>query len=213
MASIREFAISMCSACTVSLLALLAGLHDAAAETGFKRIPTQYLAALASPDAGSGSNAQTWGLWRVDPGPRGVPVGDYANLDANGGVAPAQWTFNGGDWWLEENGRIMEAPEFPVPEGKYLVTGNRDVETVLTVFPKEADGSQRWELANGATVFDVTHLRCRSGRYTPVADNKTCTPASVKQTDFPVAPGAQMPAVENCSKQDYTVLFIVGVEG
>ena len=213
MSSIRQFALSISALAVALALGLFASPPEANAETGFKSVPTQYLAALASPEAGSGNNAQEWGLWRVDPGPRGVPVGDYARLAANGGVAPAQWTFDGADWWLEENGRIMEAPDFPVPAGKYLVTGNRDVESVLTVFPKEADGSQRWELANGATVFDVTHLRCRSGRYTPVADNKTCSPAAVKQTDFPVTPGAQMPSVENCSKQDYTVLFIVGVEG
>ncbi len=197
----------------ISAMLFLASATGSSAETGFKSIPTQYLAALAEPGANSGNNAQSWGLWRIDPGPRGVPVGDYDNLAAHGGVAPAQWTFNGGDWWLEENGRIMEAPEFPVPPGRYLVTGNRIVQTVLTVHPKEADGTQRWELADGATVFDVTHLRCRSARYTPAAADKTCTPAAVAQSSFPVQPGALMPPVENCTKQDYTVLFIVGVEG
>ena len=100
------------------LIAVLSAKTPANAETGFKSIPTQYLAALADPGADNGNNAQFWGLWRVDPGPRGVPVGDFANLAANDGVAPAQWKFNGGDWWLEENGRIMEAPEFPVPAGR-----------------------------------------------------------------------------------------------
>lgn len=203
---------SLFGGAAAAVFMLLAAQSPALSEAGFKSIPTQYLAALAEPGAGSGNNAQSWGLWRIDPGPRGVPVGDYANLAANNGVAPAQWTFDSGDWWLEENGRIMEAPEFPVPAGRYLVTGNRDVETVLTVFPKAADGSQRWELADGATVFDVTHLRCRSARYMPVADDKTCSPAAVQQSSFPVQPGALMPPVENCAKQDYTVLFIVGVE-
>ncbi len=203
---------SLFAGAAAAVFMLLAGQTPAAAQPGFKSIPTQYLAALAEPGAVSGNNAQSWGLWRVDPGPRGVPVGEYENLAAHGGVAPSQWKFDSGDWWLEENGRIMESPEFPVPAGKYLVTGNRDVETVLTVFPKETDGSQRWELADGATVFDVTHLRCRSARYTPTAENKSCSPAAVQQSSFPVQPGALMPPVENCAKQDYTVLFIVGVE-
>ncbi len=195
-----------------AVLALIAPLN-ANAGTSFKAVPTQYLAALAEPGASSGTGAELWGLWRLDPGPRGVRLGSYQNLVSNGGVAPANWQFDGGDWWLEEHGLIMEAPEFPVPPGKYLVTGNRDVKSVLTVFPKDANGAQRWELADGATIYDVTHLRCRSARYTPAAANKSCSPASVQQNDFPVTPGAAMPPVENCSKQDYAVLFIIGVEG
>ena len=34
------------------------------AETKFRRIPTQYIAALGDPESGSGNNAQEWGLWR-----------------------------------------------------------------------------------------------------------------------------------------------------
>ncbi|MBT6042308.1 MAG: hypothetical protein HOH14_02310 [Gammaproteobacteria bacterium] len=34
----------------------------------FQRIPVQYIAALASPEASSGNNAQQWGIWRKDPG-------------------------------------------------------------------------------------------------------------------------------------------------
>ena len=63
------------------------------------------------------------------------------------------------------------------------------------------------------TVYDVTHLRCRSARYAPEAGDKMRSPAAVKESAFPVEPGASMPPVENCSKQDYAVLFIVGVEG
>ncbi|MFO0701061.1 MAG: hypothetical protein U0236_17705 [Nitrospira sp.] len=29
-------------------------------------------------------------------------------------------------------------------------------------------GDRRWELDQGATLYDVTHLACRSARYTPV---------------------------------------------
>jgi hypothetical protein len=185
----------------------------ALAETSFKPVPTQYIAALADPGASSGTGAETWGIWRLDPGPRGVRLGSYEALKAHGGKAPADWQFDAGDWWLEEHGLIMEQPEFPMPPGKYLVTGNREAQTVLTVFAKDADGKQRWELADGVTVYDVTHLRCRSARYTPAADGKMCSPAAVKESGFPVEPGAAMPPVENCSKQDYAVLFIVGVEG
>ena len=190
----------------------LGGQHSAVAETSFKPVPTQYIAALADPGATGGTGAESWGIWRLDPGPRGVRLGSYQALLAHGGKAPSDWQFDASDWWLEEHGLIMEKPQFPMPPGKYLVTGNREAQTVLTVFPKDADGKQRWELADGVTVYDVTHLRCRSARYTPAAD-KMCSPAAVNENGFPVEPGAAMPPVENCSKQDYAVLFIIGVEG
>ena len=195
------------------LVAILSGQASALAETKFKPVPTQYIAALAAPSASSGTGAENWGIWRLDPGPRGVRLGSYEALKAHGGKAPSDWQFDSGDWWLEEHGLIMEKPEFPVPPGKYLVTGNREAQTVLTVFPKDAEGKQRWELADGVTVYDVTHLRCRSARYAPEAANKMCSPSAVKESAFPVEPGAAMPPVENCSKQDYAVLFIIGVEG
>ena len=47
-------------------------LPQAKAATTFKPIPTQFLAALGSPLAGSGTGAENWGLWTLDPGPRGV---------------------------------------------------------------------------------------------------------------------------------------------
>ncbi len=180
-------------------------------ETKFRRVRTQFIAALGNPDATSGSNAQLWGLWRQDPGPRGVRLDSYERLMAAGGVAPAQWKFDSTDWWLEENGLIMEKPDFPVPPGNYLVTGNREVTTMLTVHPMEKDGSQRWELANGATIYDVTHLRCRSARYTPATSGNSCSPAKAQTSAFPVTPGASMPPVESCNKQDYAVLFLIGV--
>jgi hypothetical protein len=126
------------------------------------------------------------------------------------GVAPAQWKFDASDWWLEEHGLIMEKPTFPLPAGKYLVTGDRKVTTVLTVHPKDKNGNQRWELAAGATLYDVTHLGCRSARYTPMAAN-TCSPSNAPTKDFPVNPGAAMPAVNGCQKQDYAVLIVIGL--
>src|ERR1043165_5189319 len=136
-------------------------------ETKFRRFWTpQYIAALGDPAANSGSGAQSWGLWRLDPGPRGVRLDRYERLKTDG-VAPTKWRFDGTDWWLEEHGLIMENPDFPLPPGKYLVTGDREVTTVLTVHPKDKDGNQRWELGDGAKLYDVTHLACRSARYTP----------------------------------------------
>jgi hypothetical protein len=175
-------------------------------------VPTQFIAALGDPTARSGSGAQTWGLWRQDPGPRGVWLNNFEQqLVAAGGVAPASWKFDATDWWLEENGLIMEQPEFPLPPGKYMVTGGRKTVAMLTVYPQDEQGTQRWELGNDATLYDVTHLPCRSARYTPAvgAELNACTPASARRSDFPVTPGGPMPLVAGCLKQDYAVLFIV----
>ena len=177
----------------------------------FKRIPTQFIAALGNPAATSGSGAQSWGLWRLDPGPRGVRLDRYEQLKAAGGVAPAQWKLDSTDWWLEEHGLIMEKPDFPLPPGKYMVTGDREVTTVLTVHPVNEDGAQRWELDDGATLYDVTHLPCRSARYTPATSDNPCSPANAQKTAFPVTPGGPMPPIEGCNKQDYAVLFVIGV--
>jgi len=177
----------------------------------FKRVPTQFIAALGDPAASSGTGAQAWGVWRIDPGPRGVRLESFERLQAAGGVAPAKWQFDTKDWWLEEHGLIMEPPDFPLPAGKYLVTGDRTVTAVLTIYPKDKEGAQRWELADGAKLYDVTHLPCRSARYTPASSGATCSPAKARTGDFPVTPGAAMPAVAGCNKQDYAVLFVIGV--
>ncbi len=198
----------------MGVLLLAAGLQPVHASgvdlSKFKRIEPQYIAALGDPGAKSGSGAQSWGLWSQDPGPRGCKLDRYPQLKATG-VAPAQWKFDAADWWLEEHGLIMEKPTFPLPAGKYLVTGDRSVTTVLTILPKDKDGNQRWELADGATLYDVTHLGCRSARYTPSAGNDSCSPANARTTGYPVTPGAAMPAVKGCRKQEYTVLIVVGL--
>ena len=183
----------------------------AEAEMTFKPVPTQFIAALGDPEATSGSNAQTWGLWRLDPGPRGVWLDNYEDLKAAGGLAPAEWQFDSEDWWLEENGLIMEKPDFPVSPGHYIVTGDREVTTLLTIHPMGEDGAQRWELADGAKLYDVTHLPCRSARYTPATANGSCSPANAPKSAFRVTPGAPMPPVQGCIKQDYAVLFVIGV--
>lgn len=176
-----------------------------------QNIPTQYIAALGDPGATSGSGAQSWGLWPLDPGPRGVELNNYDQLKEAGGVAPARWRFDGTDWWLEEHGLIMEKPDFPVPPRKYLVTGAREVTAVLTIHPADKNGNRRWELDRGATLHDVTHLACRSARYRPTAHDGSCSPAKARKSAFPVAPGGAMPPVEGCKKQDYSVLIVIGV--
>ena len=67
------------------------------------------------------------------------------------------------------------------------------------------------DLAGGATVYDVTHHGCRSERYTPATADNSCSPAKVPATGFPVTPGAAMPAVNGCRKQDYAVLIVLGL--
>ena len=201
---------------SMGFLVLVAGLQQPVHASGadlshFRSIEPQFIAALGDPGATSGNNAQSWGLWNQDPGPRACKLDHYHQLKAAGGVAPAHWKFDAKDWWLEENGLIMEKPTFPLAPGKYLVTGDRNVTTVLTIHPKDKDGNQRWELANGATLYDVTHLGCRSARYTPATANNSCSPANVRTTGFPVSPGAAMPVVNGCRKQDYAVLIVVGL--
>ena len=200
----------------MGLLVMMAAVEQSAHAAGtvqpkFKRVSPQYIAALGDPGATSGSGAQSWGLWRLDPGPRGVKLDRYERLKAAGGIAPAQWKFDSADWWVEEHGLIMEKPEFPIPPGKYVVTGNRRVTTVLTIHPRDKDGTQRWELGDGATLYDVTHLECRSARYTPATSKNACSPANARMAAFPVAPGGPMPPVEGCNKQDYAVLIVIGV--
>ncbi|GAB4414603.1 MAG: hypothetical protein OHK0021_21890 [Bryobacter sp.] len=176
----------------------------------FKRIEPQYIAALADSTARSGSGAETWGLWKLDPGPRGAMLQEYPQLKAKG-TAEAGWKFDAADWWLEEHGLIMESPEFPLPAGQYLVTGGRAVTTVLTVYPKDKNGKQKWALADNATLYDVTHLGCRSARYSPAKAGNACSPDKVPTKAFPARPGTAMPDVEGCRKEEYLVLIVVGV--
>src|SRR5215217_8075564 len=100
------------------MMAFVLPIHGAGVDqTKFTRVAPQYIAALGEPTANSGNNAQTWGLWRVDPGPRGVPLSRYQRLIEVGGVAPSNWRFDSSDWWLEEHGLIMEKPTFPLRPG------------------------------------------------------------------------------------------------
>ena len=195
------------------LIAFLAQLAYAQDQASFKHIPLQYIVALGDPGTNSGSGAESWGLWREDPGPRGCRLENYEQLKTTG-TAPAQWKFDSADWWLEEHGAIMEKPDFPLPPGKYVVTGGREVTIVLTVYPMDKDGKERWQLDNNAKLYDVTHLPCHAARYTPSTEKGSCSPEKVEKAAFPVAPGVSMPSVQGCNKKDYAVLFVVGlVEG
>lgn len=104
-------------------------------------------------------------------------------------------------------GIIMEAPRFPFPPGRYLVTGGREVITGLTI---EASG--HWKLDDDHTLFSVTHLPCRAARYrlATAGGDSNGSPETARLIDFPVRPGAIMPAVPGCAKQDYAVLFLLG---
>ena len=42
------------------------------AQTKVRRVQPQYIASLALGSSTSGTGAETWGLWSVDPGPIGV---------------------------------------------------------------------------------------------------------------------------------------------
>ena len=153
------------------------------------------------------------------PGPRGSSSNHtMGRLYKKAARRPPGWQFDESDWWLEEHGLIMPGPApLPaksftketgaiLPARQYVVTGDRELTTVLTV---HEDG--RWELAKGS-LYDVTHLPCRSARYTPAQDGSACTPAQADRAQFPVRPGAVMPPVPSCAKQDYAVLFVVAVQ-
>jgi hypothetical protein len=192
-------------------VALVFGLWAgiAGAEARFQAGPAQYIAALGDRTARAGDDAERWGFWALDPGPRGVWSKDYAALLAKGGKAPAGWQYDPAAWWLEEHGLIMEAPSFPLPPGDYVVTGGREATAVLTIEAADAEGRRRWHLSDGATLYDVTHLGCRAAVYTAKA-GAACTPDKTPQGVFPMEPGRAMPAVEGCETQDYQVLIVIG---
>ena len=194
----------------------------AADEAKFQRYPQlRFIAALGDPSASSGDGAAEWGLWRDDPGPRGVYLRDYDRKLAATGKAPNGWLLDRDNVWIEEHGLVMPSPgDLPrksydratketLDYKRYIVTGDREVTTVLTV----REGGQ-WELAKGS-LYDVTHLPCRSAVYTPSPGGPagSCIPTASDQASFPVKPGKPMPNLAGqCAKQDYAVLFVLGEE-
>ena len=109
------------------------GIYNSATMTTntFTRVPMQFIAALGDPNSCNGVGATEWGIWRQDPGPRGVSLDDYQLVSAMGGFTPAGWTLDPADWWMEENGLVMEKPDFPLPSGRYIVTGGRETQASL----------------------------------------------------------------------------------
>ena len=87
------------------------------------------------------------------------------------------------------------------------MSGERETTAVLTVRP-----GGEWALSRG-TLYDVTHLPCRSALYTPAnpsAESGSCSPARADPRLFRVAPGGPMPDVAGCSRQDHAILFVLG---
>lgn len=223
MLSLPSILIGTAAAATTAATSLTpdAALADDGGSTKmtFQRYPQiRFIAALGDPKASSGTGADTWGLWRDDPGPRGVYLRDYDRKLAKDGVAPGGWTLDRDSIWIEEHGLVMPSPgdlakrsyrkstKESLPYKRYVVTGDREVTTVLTLHD---DG--RWELAEG-TLYDVTHLPCRSARYTPASGSGSCIPSADDQKLFPVKPASVMPNLfsSGCAKQDYAVLFVLG---
>lgn len=199
----RALIASTAAALSYSVITLGAPAYALLKNPEYEKVsPLQFVAALGDPDAASGNGAENWGLWPTDPGPRGLRLRDYAQIQSGAASAPS-W-LNSRDFFLDENAIIMPQPEFPMPPGKYLVTGARAVTTGLTI---QADGS--WKLDDGAKLYDVTHLPCRAARYIP-GNDQNGSPSTVRRSDFPVAPGGIMPEVSGTKKQDYAVIFIVG---
>ena len=61
----------LATALLVTIAAVVQPVHAAGGgQTKFQRISTQFIAALGDPGATSGSGAQSWGLWPLDPGRR-----------------------------------------------------------------------------------------------------------------------------------------------
>lgn len=180
----------------------------AAAGTHWVHVGMQFLAAdpgMLSGALSSGTGATKWGLWRTDPGSTGVQFSGIPALERTG-HAPSGWKFNPNAWWVEEHGLIMENPA-PLPAGKYQVAWlNRRPGSVPTVQLTVAGGG--WSLDSGATLHDVTHMPCRSAKYTTPASGAKCVPDHVPTQLFPVTPGAVMPSVSGCDKLDYAVLFV-----
>lgn len=184
----------------------------------FRPIRAQFIAALGDGSAQSGVIDNDWAIWEVDPGPRGVWLRNYDKLSQANNKAPAGWEFDPSSFWIDENGLLMEKPKFSLRAGHYLVTGEREVITVLSVSEKDADGKQTWKLAHEASLEDVTHMPCRSARYTPLDDNTgsgdavaACSPANAPRSAFKVPPGSEMPMIEGCAKQDFRVLIVIGL--
>ena len=83
----------------------------------------------------------------------------------------------------------MEKPDFPLPPGRYVVTGGRETTTVLTV----AEDGDAWELADGAKLHDDASALQVRGLSTHRGDG--CVPRQRKPSRFPCHTRGSMPDI------------------
>ena len=105
---------------------------------------------------------------------------------------------------------IMESPE-PLPRGtNYQLAWLNNPPSGWSGSVTLTVTGDHWSLDSGATLHDVTHLPCRSAKYTPQdrGSSVECLPENLVQEEFPVTPGASMPHVPGCRTSDYAVLFV-----
>ncbi len=169
-----------------------------------RRIPRRHL--LMSPPSVAGSRrdhhpvkadaacAGEWGIWHVDPGPRGVQLSDYARLEKAGGVAPAKWKFDKNDWWLEEHGLIMEKPDFPLAPGTHAPgmqpRSTRDPPEIHPRCTRGTARAQHEEAHNGAAPTPQHH------RAPPSQQAAISSPVAARRRyRSPYPPTAGRPAV------------------
>ena len=98
-----------------------------------------------------------------------------------------------------EGGKVGVAQPFR----RYVVTGDREVTSILTV---HNDG--KWELSKG-TLYDVTHLPCRSALYTP-SRRTACVRPQVRRRRLPRDARRADAVRPGLFEQDYAVLFVIG---
>ena len=95
---------------------------------------------------------------------------------------------------------LVEAPDFPLTPGRYLVTSSWLNTTVLV-----QSKSGHWSLENG-TVFNVTHLPDTDQMRDKGAQQQQIHPIFLWNLD------QKMPAVQGCVKKGYAVIFVIGRE-
>jgi len=143
---------------------------------------------------------------------RCVALGRFPQLLKSGGVAPDGWKFDSQDWWLEEHGLIMEPPQFPAGSGRYLVTGERELVTSLTIHPSGRPERRpplgtrrpRHAVRRDTPGLPRSALHTRHGRQImPASQGTTGGISGGARGNMPPSPG--------CAQQDYAVLIVIGV--
>jgi len=106
---------------------------------------TQFIAAMGDPAANPGARAQAWGLWPVDPGPRGVSLGRFDQTCGAGGHHAA--------------GRRMQQAGLRGPDrdrgGTQGMMANRSADGA-----RRARFSLRGQPRSGTTYHTIDGIRC-----------------------------------------------------